>query len=578
MGDRHPSPRENRTRRARSGAELLLEVLKTEGVGHIFGNPGTTELALMDALSASSRISYVLGLHESVCVGMADGYARATGRPSFVNLHSAAGLGNAVGVLSNVAATRTPMVVTAGQQDQRHLFAEPFLSGRLTEIAGGFAKQVTEVHRLEDLAFVLRRAFRDAAAAPAGPVFLSIPMDLLEEETDATVPPATTVDQRAVPAALGDLAELVTGVARRRFAVVAGDEVASAGAVGALVSVAERLGCAVYGTPFHSSLVFPTTHPLWSGALPADASQMADLLSSYDRVLLIGSRGFMTFVYKDVWPLPEHVELLHLSPAAGDLGRTYPALLAVAGDPRATLEALAPLLDPLDPDEVAAAAAAVAGLSARRTAEADARADAAGPDLDSAGRMHPLAAVRAVLSALPPETTVVDEAVTNDPYVRAFHRVREPGRFLYSRGGGLGWGVAAALGVSLATDRSPVVAVTGDGSFLYTPQAFWTAVREDLPVVAVVLNNRGYLILRRILSDMRESGGPGNEQAPRGRSGFVGLDIAGPDVDLLAVAEGFGASAVRVDKLSDVGDAVSAALSARRPFLVEIGVAAPPQG
>jgi benzoylformate decarboxylase len=220
----------------------------------------------------------------------------------------------------------------------------------------------------------------------------------------------------------------------------------------------------------------------------------------------------------------------------------------------------------------------VAAASRRRTTEADARADAAGPDLDAEGRMHPMAAVRAVLAALPPETTVVDEAVTNDPYVRAFHRVAEPGRFLYSRGGGLGWGVPAALGVCLAAGRQPVVAVTGDGSFLYSPQALWTAVREDLPVVTVVLNNRGYLILRRILSDMREGRAPGNRQAARGRSGFVGMDIAGPDVDLLAVAEGFGAAAVRVGKLSDVGDAVSAALSARRPFLVEIPVSAPPQG
>ncbi len=176
--------------------------------------------------------------------------------------------------------------------------------------------------------------------------------------------------------------------------------------------------------------------------------------------------------------------------------------------------------------------------------------------------MHPLPTVEALLAALPPETTVVDEGVTNDPYVRAFHRVRTPGRFLYSRGGGLGWGLPAALGVSLGRDRKPVVSVVGDGSFLYSPQALWTAVREELPVVVVVMNNRGYLILRRFLAEMH---GPSAQDAPS-----VGLDIADPSVDLVAIARGFGADAIR--------DAVRAALAAARPTVLDVQVTAPPVG
>jgi benzoylformate decarboxylase len=184
--------------------------------------------------------------------------------------------------------------------------------------------------------------------------------------------------------------------------------------------------------------------------------------------------------------------------------------------------------------------------------------------------MHPLPAVEALLAALPPETMIVDEGVTSDPYVRAFHRVWSPGRFLYSRGGGLGWGLPAALGVSLGRDREPVVAIVGDGSFLYSPQALWTAVREGLPVVAVVMNNRGYLILRRFLAEMR---GPSRQDAPR-----VGLDIAGPGVDLVSVARGFGADAIRVDRVPALGDAVRAALAAARPTVIEAQVTAPPVG
>jgi benzoylformate decarboxylase len=294
-------------------------------------------------------------------------------------------------------------------------------------------------------------------------------------------------------------------------------------------------------------------------------------------VLLIGARGFMTFGYRETWPVPPELRLLHLSPAAEDIGRTYPASLGLVGDPRATLEALLPLLSGIDETEtreLTRAAGARAGEQLRRLRE---RARSAGPGED--GRMHPLPAVEALLAALPPETMIVDEGVTSDPYVRAFHRVRNPGRFLYSRGGGLGWGLPAALGVSLGRDREPVVAVVGDGSFLYSPQALWTAVREGLPVVAVVMNNRGYLILRRFLAEMR---GPSRPDAPDAPGATdvprVGLDIAGPGVDLMSVARGFGAGAVRVDNVPELRDAIRAALAAARPAVIEAQVTAPPVG
>jgi benzoylformate decarboxylase len=558
----------------RSGVDVLLEILATEGVRHIFGNPGTTELPLMGALAGEDRFHYVLALHESVAAGMADGYAQATGRPSFLNVHTATGLGNAMGNLSNSRATGTPMVVTAGQQDRRHLLAEPFLSGNLTGMADGLVKWAHEVQRAADLGPVLRRAFHDAASPPTGPVFVSVPMDVLQDKGEFMVPAVSRIERRAVPAALADLASAILAAPRARFAVVAGDEVARSGATGALAAVAERLGCRVYGTAMHSTLVFPTDHPLWAGPLPADADQIRAQLAGLHTVLLIGARGFMTFGYRDTWPVPPELRLLHLSPAAEDIGRTYPTSLGLVGDPRATLQALLPLLSGVAETEVReliqAAGAQAAGDLRRlreraRAAGAD-RADRPGGD----GRMHPLPAVQALLAALPPETTVVDEAVTSDPYVRAFHRVATPGRFLYSRGGGLGWGLPAALGVSLGRDREPVVAVVGDGSFLYSPQALWTAVREDLPVVAVVLNNRGYLILRRFLAEMR---GPSARATPG-----VGLDIADPGVDLMSVARGFGAAAIGVDSLPEVGDAVRAALASARPTLLEVQVAAPPMG
>jgi benzoylformate decarboxylase len=552
----------------RSGADVLLEVLETEHVQHIFGNPGTTELPLMDALADQDRFQYVLALHESVAAGMADGYAQATGRPSFLNVHTATGLGNAMGNLSNSRATGTPMVVTAGQQDRRQLLAEPFLSGNLTGMAAGLVKWAHEVQQTADLGPVLRRAFHDAASPPTGPVFVSMPMDVLQDEGEFAVPAASRIERRTVPAALPDLASAILAAPRARFAVVAGDEVAHSGATGALVAVAERLGCRVYGTAMHSTLVFPTAHPLWAGALPADAEQTRVHLSGLHTVLLIGARGFMTFGYREAWPVPPELRLLHLSPAVEDLGRTYPTSLGLVGDPRATLEALVPLLCGVSEPEARELIQAAGAEAEQHRARLRARARAARVGED--GRMHPLPAVEALLAALPPETMVVDEGVTSDPYVRAFHRVQTPGRFLYSRGGGLGWGLPAAMGVSLGRDREPVLAVVGDGSFLYSPQALWTAVREDLPVVAVVLNNRGYLILQRFLAEMR---GPSALATPR-----VGLDIADPGVDLVSIARGFGAAAIRVDRLPEVGEAVREALAAVRPTMLEVQVAAPLTG
>ncbi len=554
--------------RLRSGVEVLLEVLATEGVRHIFGNPGTTELPLMDALAGQDQFDYVLALHESVAAGMADGYAQVTSRPSFLNVHTATGLGNSMGNLANSRATGTPIVVTAGQQDRRHLLAQPFLSGDLVDMARGTMKWVHEVHRSADLGPVLRRAFHDAASSPSGPVFVSMPMDVLQDRGDFPVPAPSRLERRSVPAALPELASAILAAPRSRFAVVASDEVARSGAVDALVTMAERLGCVVYGSPMHSTLVFPTTHPLWGGALSPDAEQIRTVLTELHTVLLVGSRGFMTFGYRDAWPVPSDLRLLHLSPAVEDLGRTYPTTLGVVGDPRATFEALMPMLVGVDDAEARSLVDAAGARARDRLAHLVMRAEAAEPD--EQGRMHPLPAVQAVMAALPPETVVVDEGVTNDPYVRAFHTVRSPDRFYYSRGGGLGWGLPAAMGVSLGRDRQPVVSVTGDGSFLYSPQALWTAVHENLPVVAVVLNNRGYLILRRFLAEMR---GSAVEDGT-----YVGMDIADPNIDMVALGRGLGAKAYRIERLSEVGDYVREAIAAGGPCLLELQVSAPPFG
>jgi len=542
----------------RRGRDALLDVLDSEGVTHLFGNPGTTELPLIDALAGRPDLHYVLALQEATVVGMADGYAQATGRPAFVNLHTAAGLGNAIGNLTNAKANGTPLVVTAGQQDRRHLVADPLLSGDLVGMARPVVKWAHEVRHPGELGTILRRAFADAATPPTGPVFVSIPSDVLDEESDAPVPTPSVIDRRTVPvpAALDELAALLADTAPGKLALVAGDEVAMSGAVDALVAVAEALGAPIHASPLHGSLVAPPTHPLFAGPLPPSAQPMAAILGAYDRVFLVGAQPFLVYPYTPGPPLPHHVELLHLSPDSTHVGRTFPVRLGLTGDPRASLEALLPRLPRRGVPE---------DLRAKRKAELANLEETALARYDALP-MHPMAAVHALLRALRPETPVVDEAITAGSYVRGFHHATKPGRYFFGRAGGLGWGMPAALGVSLAYGREPVLCAVGDGSAMYSPQALWTAAAEHLPVVFAVLDNRQYLILKRGLRDRHDAA----DQT--GRS--VGMDLDRPPVDFVSLAAGMGVPALRVEKAGDVGDAVRAAVDAGGPHLLELPVSA----
>jgi benzoylformate decarboxylase len=551
----------------RKGSEVLIEVLRSEGVTHIFGNPGTTELPMIDALAAVSDIHYVLGLQESTVVGMADGYAQATGRPAFLNVHTAAGLGNAIGNLTNAKSANTPLVVTAGQQDYRHIITDPLLSGDLTGIAMAACKWTHEVRTLGELGTVLRRAFHDAATAPSGPVFVSLPMNVMDEIGPAPIPPPSRIERRAVGGGLAELADLLAATPIGRLAIVVGDEVTASGGTEAVVAVAEALGALVHGSPLLGSFAFPPLHPLWAGALPPHAGALRKMLAEYDRVFLIGGRAFMTYPYAPGSPLPETVELLHLAPDAHDLGRTYPVRLGIAGDPRATLEALLPLLR-----EKVTATGAAEVIATRHVLQEKARAAYETAALDRYDRvpMPPIVAAHALLRALPPESIVVDEGPATNTHVRAFHQVTRPDRYFFVRGGGLGWGMPAALGVSLGFGREPVLCIVGDGAAMYSPQALWSAAHEQLPVVFAVVNNREYNILKNYMRGME------GYNATMGK--FIGMDIADPPVDYCALARAVGVAATLVERAGDVGDALRAAWNTGKPHLLELPKSATTQG
>jgi len=299
--------------------------------------------------------------------------------------------------------------------------------------------------------------------------------------------------------------------------------------------------------------------------LPPAATGIRATLSDFERVLLIGGRAFMVYPYTDGSPVPDGVELLHLSPDPLQLGRTYAVRLGLSGDPRRTLGALVPLV--ADRADGAAAKDALEG-GRRRRAEAGETLETTATERYGSAPIDPMAAAHALVRAMPDDTAVVDEAITTGVYVRGFHHWTEPGRYFFCKGGGLGWGMPAALGVSLAYDRSvPVLAVVGDGSAMYSPQALWTAAHEHLPVVFAVVVNRQYLILKNNLRNMK------GDTVRTGR--YVAMDLVDPPLDYVALAAGMGVAGTRVDAAGDIGDAVRAALGTGKPHVLEVPISTP---
>ena len=547
-----------------TGVDVLLEVLRSEGVSYLFGNPGSTELPLMDALADAGDLDYVLALQEATAVAAAEGYARVTGRPAFLNLHTSAGLGNAIGNLTNAQANRTPLVVTAGQQDYHHIVNDPLLSGDLVGIARSVSKWVHEVRRPEEIGTIMRRAFHDAASQPGGPVFVSLPMDLLEQQVEAGAPAPTQIERGAVGGRLGELADLLTEVPPGKLGIVAGDEVAHSGGVAALVGLAEALGAPVHGASLHSTAVFPQTHALYADTFAPSAPAIAKALAGYDKVLVLGAHGFLVYPYNPGEVVPPGVELLQISPDPASLGRFYPTRLAVLGDPRATIEALTPLV----------AARADSGAARRLIEERGAARRTLLEQMEEqatrrydASPTEPMAAAHALVRALPARTPVVDEAITTGFFVRRFHHDSAPDRYFFCKGGGLGWGMPFSLGVSLGLGGEPTLCVVGDGAAMYSCQALWTAAHRHLPVVFAVVNNRQYLILKNNLRGMA------GRSVTKGN--FVAMDLDTPAVDFVGLARSMGVEATLVERATDIGDAVRAAVDSGRPHLLEIPIAAP---
>ncbi len=547
-----------------AGKQAFLELLKQEGVDLLFGNPGTTELPLMDALVRETDIRYILALQEAVVIAMADGYAQASGKLAAVNVHISPGLGNAMGMLYDAFKAGSPLLVTAGQHEQSFAVTEPVLWSDLPPVASPYVKWSTEVRRLEDLPRVVHRAAKVALTPPTGPVFLSLPVDVLNAEGEVELGEPTRVDprMRGSREAVERAADLLAQA--RRPLITAGDTVAQSGAHAELIEVAELLGAPVVTEGLASRCSFPFTHPLYQGAIPRLTPGLRAVLQEHDLLFSVCGDVFTLSLPSDVEPVPAGLTIIHLDVDAWEIGKNYPAKVAIVGDPKATLPDLAKALrrrfnggrHPEAQRRLEAAeqrhAQTIADLKKRALAES------------ARQPIPPLALVHAVAESLPRDAVVVDETISSGGGLRELLRCQDPQSFFGLRGGGIGWGLPAALGVKLALPRRPVVALVGDGSAMYTNQAFWTAAHEGLAVVFVIINNRGYRILKQRTHALKGFSAQDNV--------YVAMDLDKPLIDFVGLARSLGVPGERVEKAADIGPALARGLASGGPYLLDVQV------
>lgn len=548
------------------GRQVFMDALVAHGVTRIFGNPGTTESPLLDSLADYPSIEYTVALHEGVALGAASFYATAAKTTGVVNLHVAPGLGNAIGMLYCALKSGTPMIVTAGQQDTRMRLKEPVLGHELTRMAAPVTKWSVQAERADELADIMRRAFKIAHEEPTGPVFVALPIDVLEQETMNGAHTAGHIVRMnsASPEGVDAALKLLTNASSP--AIIASDDVAKADAFGPLVRISEQLGAPVWYETLRHRIAFPTSHPNAKTQLPVDAQGVRKMLGNTDVALLLGGPFFEDVWFAEGSPFPEQCKVIHIESSNVRVGQKFPIELGLVGDLALTLSALTDGLDvSMSPAERTAAETRNLALSEAKQASRAKYADR----VDRARSRSPMAvsvAMQSLANALPDDVVVVDESITASYDVAENFRFDEPDSYFSGRGGGIGQGLPGALGTQLGLPDKRVVCISGDGSAMYSIQSLWTAARYDLPIVFVILANAEYRILKHNLDFYRQRFETGTNRP------YVHMDLGIPKLGFVEMASSMGVDGELAIDEQSLRAAVDRALSAKRPYLIEVAI------
>lgn len=550
--------------RGKTGRFAVLEQLRADGIRYMFGNPGTVEQGFLDALWDYPDLRYILTLQETVAVMIADGYARATQKPTVVQIHSSPGLGNAIGALYQAYRGHAPLVVVGGDAGVKYQAMDAQMAADLVSIAKPVTKWATCVIDPASTLRVLRRAIKFAATPPMGPVYVCLPQDVLDEVACEPVRPTSVPSTRVVPdeALLQQAAAMLASAEKPMIFV--GDGVAYSQAQAELAAVAELLGAEVWSADA-GEMNMSFAHPLYQGSTGHMFAETSRPITHRGDVNLIVG----TYMLPEVFPSLEDIfapgaKAIHIDLNAYEIAKNHPVDLGLVSDPKLTLARLAELLKTaLSPQRRQAAQARTAALAQAKHRAHDEEL-ATDQKYRDAAPLHFSRFMEALSRKLPPDAVLFDEALTNSPALTRYCPPTTPGHFFQTRGGSLGVGFPGAIGVKLAMPEKTVFGFSGDGGAMYTIQALWSAARHNVGAKFVVCNNRSYRLLQLNISQYwRERGVPAHDFP-------LSFDLSKPEINFAEMARSMGVPAIRVAKPSDIEPAIDAALAHNGPFLLDV--------
>jgi len=547
------------------GIQVFMDSLDLHGVETIFGNPGTTENPLLDSLIDHTDIKYIVALHEGVAVGAASYYAQASGKTGVANVHVAPGLGNSIGMMYGALKANVPLIVTAGQQDTRLRLREPLLSHDLVAMAAPVTKWSAEPRTADEVGPIMRKAFKIANEAPMGPVFVALPINVMAQETDilAETSGEIVISDSPDAGAISRISDMF--IEAKNPAIIAGDDVPRSGALPLFINLAEKTGSAVYHDGLRSQVSFPNQHASYCGRLPFEAAAIRKLLSKHDLLLVTDGATFDELWFDEGSLVPETTRVVQIGNTVGRLAHKFPVKLGVLGNLQIALQQLLLNIESADSDSFRSA---VANRNTEMAVSQQALRDAAEERLKSqwdAKPMTPGRAVYEIQSALPKNTIIVDESITASLEVQSMP-FKEAGDFYGARGGGIGQGLAGVVGIQVAHPDRVVVCISGDGSAMYSIQAFWTAARHNLPIVFIIMANREYRVLKHNLDIYRNRFNvPSNRPYP-----FMDMDT--PQLDFVSMAKGMGVTGQCIEDPDELKEAVAKAIATKKPCLIEVVV------
>jgi len=543
-----------------TGSEALMELFVNEGVQYIFGIPGATEVLFMDVLEDHPEITYILGLHEVVALGMAEGYARTSNQVAVVNLHTGAGVAAAMPMLFNARLNRAPLLVTAGQQDTRLLMQEPALAADLVGMARPLTKWSTEVLYAVDIPLAIQRAFKVAAHPPAGPVFVSLPQDVLDQNIDFEYSPRGPSLTRLRPdrEAISRAVELL--LTARTPAIIVESGIAKSGALAEAVELAELIGAPVYD-PWMADVNFPVSHPQYLGDLNLTTPQTREMLKAVDVLIAVGVPLFRQPLYFSKPLLSTNTKVVQIHDDPWEIGKNFPIAAGIEGDIKMSLAELNDALRKGMPAKAREAAENRAQQIAKEKKEiTEAFVEKARQEKDHVP-IAPSRLMQELRDSLKLGTVIVDDCWSCSSILRRTIDFKEPQSFQRTRGGSIGWGMPGSLGVKLACPERPVVAVVGDGSAMWSIQSLWTAAHYDIPVTFLICANASYSQVKLMKNLLM------GEKA-KGR--YLGMDLNEPRIDFCQLAQAMGVHGQTVERPEQLREVLDSALGLGKPAVVEV--------